>query len=96
MQAILFLKFDVAGHSTLYLTRTGRKHFWEKPYPALKFFIPAFSTRIIGTLLAVYGIFMEPIGWEIAGIVWIYAIAWWIFNDYLKVWTYKIIDKKPK
>ncbi len=96
MQAILFLKFDVAGHSTLYLTRTGRKHFWEKPYPALKFFIPAFSTRIIGTLLAVYGIFMEPIGWEIAGIIWIYAIAWWIFNDYLKVWTYKIMDKKPK
>ena len=27
IQTIIFLKMDVAGHSTLYVTRTGRKHF---------------------------------------------------------------------
>ncbi len=93
IQAMLFLKLDVAGHSTLYLTRTGKNHFWHKPYPSLKFFIPAFTTRIIGTLVAVYGIFMEPVGWEIAGLIWIYALSWWILNDFIKVWTYKIIAR---
>jgi len=94
IQALLFIKLDVAGHSTLYLTRTGRHHFWHKPWPSLKFFVPAFSSRIIGTLMAVYGIFMEPIGWKYAGYMWIYATLWWIFNDNLKVLTYKILDRR--
>ena len=94
IQAMLFIKLDVAGHSTLYLTRAGRHHFWHKPLPSLKFFLPAFGSRIIGTLAAVYGIFMEPIGWKYAGYMWLYATAWWIFNDFLKVSTYKILDKK--
>jgi len=96
IQAILFIKLDVAGHSTLYLTRTGRHHFWHKPHPSLKFFIPAFSSRIIGTLIAVYGIFMVPIGWKIAGCMWLYATAWWLVNDFVKVFVYKIIDKNKK
>jgi len=96
IQTVLFLKFDVAGHSTLYLTRTGKHHFWHKPFPSLKFFLPAFGTRIIGTLLAVYGIFMEPIGWKVAALVWIYALVWWVCNDFLKVYTYKILDKNAK
>ncbi len=93
IQTLLFIKLDVAGHSTLYLTRTGRYHFWHKPFPSLKFFLPAFGSRIIGTLVAVYGIFMEPIGWRYAGYMWIYAILWWLFNDYIKVLTYKILKK---
>jgi len=93
IQAMLFIKLDVAGHSTLYLTRTGRHHFWHKPLPSLKFFLPAFSSRIIGTLIAVYGIFMTPIGWKYAGYMWLYATIWWIFNDYIKVLTYKFLDK---
>ncbi len=28
IQAILFLKLDVAGHSTIYVARTGERHFW--------------------------------------------------------------------
>jgi len=93
IQAMLFIKLDVAGHSTLYLTRAGRNHFWHKPYPSLKFFIPTFASRIIGTLIAVYGVFMEPIGWKFAAYMWLYATAWWFFNDTLKVYVYKILDK---
>ncbi len=93
IQTLLFIKLDVAGHSTLYLTRTGRYHFWHKPFPSLKFFIPAFGSRAIGTLIAVYGIFMEPIGWKLAGLMWLYAIVWWLINDQVKVLSYRIIDK---
>jgi len=96
IQAMLFIKLDVAGHSTLYLTRAGRRHFWRKPFPSLKFFLPAFSSRMLGTLVAVYGIFMVPIGWKYAGYMWLYATGWWFFNDFVKVLTYKILDKKSQ
>ncbi len=94
IQTMLFVKLDVAGHSTLYLTRAGRYHFWHKPYPSLKFFLPAFGSRIIGTLIAVYGIFMTPIGWKFVGYMWLYAIVWWLLNDFIKVWTYKYLDNR--
>jgi len=93
IQTLLFLKLDVSGHSTLYLTRTGRKHFWERPFPSLKFFIPAFSSRIVGTLLAVYGIFMEQISWQAVACIWIYSTIWFLFNDQVKVFCYKILDR---
>jgi len=96
IQTLLFLKLDVSGHSTLYLTRTGRKHFWERPFPSLKFFIPAFSSRIIGTLIAAYGIFMEQISWQSVVYIWIYSIIWFLFNDQVKVFSYKILDRIKK
>jgi len=96
IQTLIFLKLDVSGHSTLYLTRTGRKHFWERPFPSLKFFIPAFSSRIIGTLIAAYGIFMEQISWKAVACIWIYSIIWFLFNDQVKVFSYKILDRIKK
>ncbi len=93
IQTILFLKLDVAGHSTLYLTRTGRKHFWERPYPSLKFFLPAFGSRILGTIISLYGILMQPISWEYVIYIWIYSIAWFLLNDWIKVGSYKVLDK---
>jgi len=92
IQTILFLKLDVSGHSTLYITRTGKKHFWQRPFPSLKFFIPAFTSRIIGTLIAAYGIFMEPISWHAVMYIWIYSTIWFLFNDQVKVASYKLLD----
>jgi hypothetical protein len=61
--------------------------------PSLKFFIPAFSTRIIGALVAIFGIFMASMSWKEVGYIWLYATAWFIINDFLKVWTFKLIKK---
>ncbi len=93
IQAIIFLKLDVAGHATIYLARTGDKPFWHKPYPSWTLFLTVFATRVIGTLIAVYGIFMEAIGWEYAAYIWIYATLWFFFNDFIKIITYKMIRK---
>ncbi len=93
IQAIIFLKLDVAGHATIYLARTGDKPFWYKPYPSLTLFLTVFSTRIAGTLIAVYGLFMEAIGWEYAAYIWIYATIWFFFNDFIKLLAYKMIRK---
>jgi H+-transporting ATPase len=93
IQAIIFLKLDVAGHSTIYIARSGEKHFWHRPFPSLKLFIPAFSTRIAGTLIACYGLFMAPVGWKYTAYIWIYATVWFVFNDFLKVAVYRMLHR---
>lgn len=93
IQAILFLKLDVSGHSTIYVARTADRHFWHKPYPSLKLLIPALGTRIIGTLIACYGLFMTPVGWKYTGWIYLYATTWFLINDFVKVCVYKLLRR---
>ncbi len=93
VQSFIFLKLVVAGHSTIYVTRTER-HFWQRPYPSPLLFSATFLTEIVGTLLAVYGVFLSPIGWKYALIVWLYALAWFVINDFFKTWTYRILQRE--
>ena len=44
-----------------------------------------------GTLVAVYGFYMAPIGWDLAAWTWVYALAWFVFNDFVKVQVYHLI-----
>ncbi len=92
-QTLLFLKLDVAGHSTLYVVRTGDRHFWRRPWPAPILMWATIATMLLGTLIAVYGVFMAPIGWKYAGVIWAYAMAWFVFNDFLKVAVYRMLHK---
>ncbi|MHA1798143.1 MAG: hypothetical protein ACTSVY_06800 [Candidatus Helarchaeota archaeon] len=89
IQTLIFLKLTVAGHMTIYLTRSYEHNFWEKPFPSMKLFITSEITQLIATLFAVYGIAMTPIGWFLAGIVWLYALAWFFINDFIKVFVYQ-------
>lgn len=83
IQTLIFLKLLVAGHLTIYLTRNDG-HFWDRPFPSLKLFITTEATQVVGTLAAVYGWFVEPIGWSLALIVWGYAIVWFLINNMVK------------
>jgi H+-transporting ATPase len=82
IQTLIFLKLLVAGHLTIYVTR-NQGWFWTKPYPSMRLFLSAEATQIIGTLIAVYGVFVAPIGWGNALAVWAYALAWLPVNDAL-------------
>ena len=90
IQSLFFAKLVVAGHGTIYNTRTDG-WFWKKPYPSWLLFNATFSTRILGTLIAVYGILITPIGWEYALWIWAYAMIWFFINDAVKIVTYKLI-----
>ena len=83
IQTFIFLKLVVAGHSTLYVTRL-KDHLWKKPYPNKLLLIGTFGTEIIATIIAVYGIFITPIGWKLATLIWVYAIIWMFINDFVK------------
>jgi H+-transporting ATPase len=91
IQTLIFLKLAVAGHMTIYLARTGKQHFWERPYPSLSLFGAAELTQVAATVIAVYGIFMTPLGWTLALIVWVYALVFFVINDQVKVWLFRKI-----
>ena len=92
VQSFIFLKLAVAGHLTIFITRTEDR-FWRKPHPAPILLWAAVLTKILATLFVVYGWFVAPIGWKYALIVWGYALVWFIINDFIKVWAYKILRK---
>jgi len=93
IQTMLFLKLIVAGHSTLYITRT-EGWFWHQPYPAPLLLGATFGTEILGTLIAVYGVFVTPIGWEYALWMWAYALVWFLVNDVVKMLTYRLLRSR--
>ena len=90
IQSLMYLKLSVAGHLTIFATRT-RGPFWSiRPAPIL--FAAVLGTQVVATLIAVYGLFMAPIGWDRALLVWAYALAWFLVNDRLKLIAYRIFD----
>ena len=95
VQTLIFLKLLVAGHMTLYLTRNSG-HFWDKPWPSLKLFLTTEATQVVGTLAAVYGWFVEPIGWPMALAIWGYAFVWFLINNMVKRKTLKLFEKNSQ
>jgi plasma-membrane proton-efflux P-type ATPase len=90
IQTLMYLKLSVAGHLTIFLTRT-RRPFWSIR-PAKILWIAVLGTQIMATLIAVYGLFMTPLGWGWALFVWAYALAWFLLNDRIKILAYRIFD----
>jgi H+-transporting ATPase len=90
IQTLMYLKLSVAGHLTIFLTRT-RGPFWSIR-PAKILWMAVVGTQAVATLIAVYGLFMTPLGWKWAGFVWGYAIAWALLNDRIKLLAYRIFD----
>jgi H+-transporting ATPase len=86
----MYLKLSVAGHLTIFLART-RGPFWSfRPAPILV--AAVIGTQLIATFIAVYGLFMAPIGWGWVLLVWGYALVWFFFNDGVKLATYRVVN----
>jgi H+-transporting ATPase len=90
IQSLMYLKLSVAGHLTIFVTRT-RGPFWSIR-PARILWMAVLGTQIVATLIAVYGLFMTPLGWGWALFVWGYALAWFLVNDRVKLLAYRIVD----
>ena len=92
VQTLMYLKLSVAGHLTIFLTRT-RGPFWSIR-PARVLWAAVLGTQIVATLIAVYGLFMTPLGWGWAAFVWGYALVWFLVNDRVKLLAYRIFDPR--
>jgi H+-transporting ATPase len=90
LQSFIFLKLAIAGHLTIFVTRT-RGPFWSiKPGAAL--FWSAVVTKVLATFIVVFGWFVAPIGWKLAAFIWGYALLWFIIADLVKVHLYRLLD----
>jgi len=85
IQTFIFLKMAVAGHLTLFVTRTPRM-FLRRPFPAPILFWSAIVTKLLATLFVVYPFgLITPIHWRAVGIIWAYCIAWLFMGDLAKL-----------
>jgi H+-transporting ATPase len=92
VQTLVYLNLSVGGHLTVFAART-RGHFWEIR-PASILLLAVIGTQIAATLIAVYGLFMSPLGWKLAGIVWGYCLGMFLIQDLVKLAAYKIFDRE--
>ncbi|HEX5411716.1 MAG TPA: plasma-membrane proton-efflux P-type ATPase [Terriglobia bacterium] len=90
LQTLMYLMLSVAGHMTIFLTRT-RGPFWSIR-PARILWVAVLGTQTLATLIAVYGLFMTPLGWGWAAFVWGYALVWALVSDRVKLLGYRIFD----
>lgn len=90
VQTFIFLKLAIAGHLTIFITRT-RGPFWSIK-PSGTMFWAAVLTKVLATFVAVYGWFITPISWDLALLVWGYALIAFLITDLLKVRIYNVLD----
>ena len=91
LQTMMYLMLSVAGHLTIFQTRTRGP--WWSTRPAWILLAAVIGTQILATLVAVYGAWLvTPLGWKYAGIVWGYAFAWFVLTDPVKLLAYKVLD----
>ena len=67
---------------------------WWSTRPANIVLCAVLGTQALATLMAVYGLhIMTPIGWQLAGLVWGYAILCALLTDPVKLLAYRILDR---
>ena len=91
LQTMMYLMLSIAGHLTIFQTRTRGP--WWSTRPATILLVAVLGTQVFATLIAVYGAWIvAPLGWEMAGLVWGYAIGWFLLTDPIKLLAYRVLD----
>jgi H+-transporting ATPase len=93
LQSLMYLKLSVAGHMTVFVART-RRAFWSSR-PSWLLLGAVIGTQLVATLIAVYGLFMTPIGWAWAARVWVYCTIWFVIADRAKLVAYRFLERLP-
>lgn len=96
IQTFIFLKMAVAGHFTLFVTRT-EKRFWQKPYPAPLLLWSAIATKALATLFVLYPFgLITAIHLRSVGLIWAYCIVWLFMSDWVKVAVLRHLDMRSR
>jgi H+-transporting ATPase len=90
LQSFIYLKLSVAGHLTVFVART-RGHFWSVR-PSKQLFAAVVITQFIASLIVVYGFLLPAMGWELALLIWGYALILFVVTDFIKVHLYRLLD----
>lgn len=74
LQTMFFLKLAVSGHMLIYVAHT--KHPWWRWLPSRSVIAATTLTQLGATIIAVSGVFFQPITLLQALLVWVWAFAW--------------------
>ena len=91
IQTLIYLKLSVAGHLTIFVTRT-RGPFWSTR-PAGALLGAVLGTQVLATLIAVSGLLMPAIPWSWAGFIWLYSLGTFLAEDCAKLLAYRVFDR---
>src|SRR6202046_3935691 len=90
IQTMMYLMLSVAGHLTIFQTRTRGP--WWSIRPARILLVAVVGTQILATLICVFGFLVAPLWWGWAAMVWVYALVWFLVTDPVKLLAYRVLD----
>jgi H+-transporting ATPase len=89
IQTMMYLMLSVAGHLTIFQTRTRGP--WWSIRPARILLLAVVGTQTVATLICVFGFLVTPLWWGWAAFVWAYALAWFLVTDPVKLLAYHVL-----
>jgi H+-transporting ATPase len=90
IQTMMYLLLSVAGHLTIFQTRTRGP--WWSTRPAAILLIAVVGTQAVATLICLVGFLVTPLWWGWAAMVWAYALAWFLVTDPVKLLAYRVLE----
>ena len=90
IQTMMYLLLSVAGHLTIFQTRTRGP--WWSTRPATILLVAVVGTQTVATLICLFGFLVTPLWWGWAAMVWAYALAWFLLTDPVKLLAYRVLD----
>jgi len=90
IQTMMYLMLSVAGHLTIFQTRTRGP--WWSIRPARILLLAVIGTQTVATLICVFGFLVTPLWWGWAAFVCGYAFAWFLVTDPVKLLAYRVLD----
>ena len=91
VQTMMYLLLSVAGHLTIFQTRTRGP--WWSIRPARILLLAVVGTQIAATLICVFGFLVTPLWWGWVALVWGYALTWFLVTDRVKLIAYWALDR---
>jgi H+-transporting ATPase len=90
LQTMMYLLLSVAGHLTIFQTRTRGAWWSVRPAPVL--LCAVVGTQVVATCICLFGLLVTPLWWGWAALVWGYALAWFLVTDPIKLLAYRYLD----
>ena len=94
LQTMMYLLLSVAGHLTIFQTRTRGP--WWSIRPARILLLAVVGTQTLATAISLFGFLVTPLWWGWAALVWGYALSWFLVTDPLKLLAYRYLEATKK
>jgi len=89
LQTMMYLLLSVAGHLTIFQTRTRGPWWTIRPAPILLGAVV--GTQVLATAICLVGFLVTPLWWGWVVVVWGYALGWFLVTDPLKLLAYRVL-----